>query len=158
MDRFFFVWFGFKGRIGRRTWLLFAVILSILGYLAELLIRRAFHIPDQQSTGEDPFISAYLGGETAILTELIFLWPSLAIDIKRWHDLGRSGWMTLIFYLPALALFVLEVLGAGGTVSHPEPRAAALLYAFGLVVLAYFIIMTARKGMAGSNRFGPPPA
>jgi len=41
---------------------------------------------------------------------------------------------------------------------HPNQKAAAFLYLFGLAVLVYFIILAARKGTLGPNRYGPPPA
>ena len=36
-----------------------------------------------------------------ILT-LIFLWPSLAIYTKRWHDRDKSGWWSLIMFVPVV--------------------------------------------------------
>lgn len=34
------------------------------------------------------------------LAYLAFLWPSLAISIKRWHDRDKSGWWVLIAFIP----------------------------------------------------------
>jgi uncharacterized membrane protein YhaH (DUF805 family) len=158
MERFSFVAFTLQGRINRRTWLGFALIIAVLGLLAELLIRRVFHLPMQVATPETPFLVANLGGDVEILTELIFLWPSLAIDVKRWHDLGRSGWTCLILYGPAAVLYVLEIGGFGGTVSHPDARVAVFFYVFGLIAVAYFIILAARRGTAQLSRFGVPPS
>ena len=31
---------------------------------------------------------------------LIFLWPALAIQTKRWHDRNKSGWWCLIMLIP----------------------------------------------------------
>ena len=92
-----------------------------------------------------------------LLTALIFLWPSLAVDIKRWHDLGMSGWSVLLVYGPAVVFYGLGVRGFGGTIDHPDQRLAAFMYLFGLAALVYFIFLAARKGMAGPNRYGPPP-
>ncbi len=100
---------------------------------------------------EARFCPAYLGDEITFLTGLIFLWPSLAIDIKRWHDLGMSGWTVLVVYLPAVVLHGLVFASVGGTTDHPDQKVAAFLYLFGLVALVYFIILAARKGMAGTK-------
>jgi uncharacterized membrane protein YhaH (DUF805 family) len=156
MDRFAFVWLRFNGRIARLTWLAFAALISLLEYGCELLLRRAFHWPAPEGQGADQLLSSYVGDEISLLAALIFLWPSLAIDVKRWHDIGRSGWCTLIVYGPALALFAFALTGAGASARYNQVEAAAL-YVFGLVALVYFILLAARKGDAESNRYGLPP-
>ncbi len=45
MDRFLSIWLHLKGRINRRTWLVFAILIALIEYLAELMLRRAFHWP-----------------------------------------------------------------------------------------------------------------
>ncbi len=157
MDRFAFIWLHLKGRIDRRTWLAFAILIALFEYLAELLLRRAFHWPLPAASPGGALLPAYLGDEISLLAALIFLWPSLAIDIKRWHDIGVSGWVVLLVYGPAAVLYGLGFAGLGGTIDHPDARVAALLSFFGLGVLVYFIILGARRGMAGPNRYGPPP-
>ncbi len=158
MDGFVFIWLQFRGRIGRRTWLLFAVLIALLEYTAELILRRIFHWPLPTAAAGSPFLPSFLGDEISLLTALIFLWPSLAIDVKRWHDIGVSGWMVLLIYVPAVVLYGLGLAGIGGTVGHPDSRVAAFLYLFGLAVLVYFIILAARRGAPGPNPYGPPPA
>jgi uncharacterized membrane protein YhaH (DUF805 family) len=157
MDRIAFVWFHLTGRIGRLTWLGFSVLIGLLEYLTESILREAFHWPSLPRFGEGQLLSAYFGDEISFLAALIFLWPSLAIDIKRWHDLGRSGWFVLIVYVPALALIGLEMAGAGGDAAHPDKRVAAFFYLFALAALVYSIILAARKGMPAPNHYGPPP-
>jgi uncharacterized membrane protein YhaH (DUF805 family) len=158
MDRFLFFWLHLKGRIDRRTWLIFAILIALFEYLTELILRRAFHWPFPVVGPGSPLLPAYLGDEITFLTGLIFLWPSLAIDIKRWHDLGMSGWTVLVVYLPAVVLYGLALASVGGTTDHPDQKVAAFLYLFGLAVLVYFIILAARKGMAEPNQYGAPPA
>ena len=157
MDRFAFIWFHFTGRIGRRTWLLFALLIALLESVAELILRRIFLWPLPLPAVGNPLLPSYLGDEISLLTAVIFLWPSVAIDVKRWHDIGASGWMVLLIYVPAVLLYGLGFAGVGGTALHPDSRVAAFLYLFGLAVLAYFIILAARRGMPGPNRYGPMP-
>ena len=33
---------------------------------------------------------------------LLFLYPSLAVYTKRWHDRGKSGWWSLIALVPLI--------------------------------------------------------
>ena len=157
MEHFTSIWLYFKGRIDRRTWLVFAILIAFLEYGTELLLRRAFHWPLPPGGPGSALLPAYLGDEISLLTSLIFLWPSLAIDVKRWHDIGVSGWAVLMVYAPAVILYGLAIAGVGGTTDHPDQRAAVFLYVFGLAVLVYFIILAARRGAPGPNRYGPPP-
>ena len=32
-------------------------------------------------------------------------WIGLALTAKRWHDLGHSGWFTLLFFVPLVGIF-----------------------------------------------------
>jgi len=57
--------------------------------------------------------------ENAALVALIVLipgyvgamWFCLANQVKRWHDLDHSGWLTLLGFIPYLGIFVLIPLG-----------------------------------------------
>ena len=157
MDRFTFIWLHFSGRISRRSWLVFAILIALGEALTGFALRRLFHWPLPAIGAGAPLVLAYLGDEISLLSALIFLWPSLAIDIKRWHDLGVSGWAVLAVYLPLAVFYGLGFWGTGGTVDHPDPRIAAFLSLFGLGALIYLILLAARKGNPGPNRYGPPP-
>jgi uncharacterized membrane protein YhaH (DUF805 family) len=45
-------------------------------------------------------------GLVLMLVSLAFLWPALAIQAKRWHDVDKSGWWVLINLVPALGALV----------------------------------------------------
>ena len=55
---------------------------------------------------------------------LVVSWIAIALQLKRWHDLGKSGWLVLINLVPLI-----------GTV-------------FSLIFLGF------RKGVSGPNRYG----
>ena len=35
-----------------------------------------------------------------VIAYVIFLWVALALQVKRWHDRGKSGWMVLVNFIP----------------------------------------------------------
>jgi uncharacterized membrane protein YhaH (DUF805 family) len=57
-------------------------------------------------------IDAYLGnnGFLAVLYMLAVLSPSIAITIRRLHDVGRSGWLILLSIIPIVGSICLIVL------------------------------------------------
>ncbi|WP_293407667.1 DUF805 domain-containing protein [Phenylobacterium sp.] len=71
------------------------------------------------------------------------------VQIRRLHDFGRSGWWLLpVLLMPVCLPLVALQLGLLGD---------TLLVTLALYLAAY-IWMGVRKGDAGDNRFGPPPA
>lgn len=63
---------------------------------------------------------------------LFFIWPALAIAIKRWHDRDKSGWWILIGLIPIIGpIWVLIETGLlpgtdGPNQYGPDPLAAGI--------------------------------
>lgn len=72
--------FVFKGRASRAEYWWFA--------LFTLLVSMVAGIIDQSAYGEPATVTA--------ITNLAILFPSLAVNIRRLHDTGHSGWWYLI--------------------------------------------------------------
>ncbi|MCC0805106.1 DUF805 domain-containing protein [Methylobacterium sp. W2] len=86
------------------------------------------------------------------ILSLVFLWSGIALNIKRFHDVGYSGWWNFIAVPPSL----LAVIAAAA-----NPRDPTLAVVLGVVAVvaalwAFFAILIAR-GETGPNRFGPDP-
>jgi uncharacterized membrane protein YhaH (DUF805 family) len=101
---------NFTGRAVRSEfwyWILFEVIASVV---ARIIDFAAF-------------------GRVAPLSILVWLGlllPTLAVSIRRMHDLDRSGWDIVVVYIPFIGAIV------------------------------RYIIWAATAGTPGANRFGPP--
>ncbi len=105
------LFFSLRGRINRKTYWI-AVLPFIVGYaVADVLT---------QSTDGS---TVNLG----FIMFLVMLWPSLAVQTKRWHDKNKSGWWNLIGLVPIIGPF----------------------WAF--IELGFF------RGTAGTNRYGFAP-
>ncbi len=155
MHRFLYVFLSFDGRIKRRTWLVFFLAIVAAEYFCETFLRDVLHISGQIGTAITPASEDYFD-RASTLASLIFLWPSLAVDVKRWHDLGKSGWYTLIAYGPVLLIYLFQMTKAAGALS--DRGGTAVLSVLGLVFLVYLILLAARKSIPGANRFGSKPA
>ncbi|MBL8579408.1 MAG: DUF805 domain-containing protein [Mesorhizobium sp.] len=121
--------FGFSGRIGRGMWWL-GQLVPILVWVAVIFSFGAVvQVFDPSSTHEPGELSS--GGLTLLLAILIgcvtVTWINIAVCVKRYHDLNKSGWWYLINFVPIIG-------------------------PIWLVIECGFL-----AGWPGSNRFGPPP-
>lgn len=108
----------FKGRSTRQEyWMftLFNLLISLgLGVVAGLLGVGSEHSPADAISG---------------LYTLIVLVPSLALSVRRLHDIGKSGWWMLLLLIPLIGALILLVFaiqqGEPGTNRYgPDPRGA----------------------------------
>jgi uncharacterized membrane protein YhaH (DUF805 family) len=86
------VWilFSFEGRIPRRVFWGVSLLYTIAFYAIVLGLVAEF--------GEDsPFVTLSI-----LAMYPVMLWVSLAVTVKRWHDLDKSGWWVLIGLIPCL--------------------------------------------------------
>jgi uncharacterized membrane protein YhaH (DUF805 family) len=103
---------GLKGRIDRRTWWLWGVAAPLGLALYFTVVLRVAGLPARA---------------TDVAVNLLLLWPTLAVSVKRWHDRGKSGWWLLAALIPFVGW--IWVLVENGLL----------------------------RGDAGTNRFGEPP-
>jgi uncharacterized membrane protein YhaH (DUF805 family) len=103
------LFFSFHGRVSRGDcWYAVLLILSVFTVLS-LALESAF------------------GRESTWLLYVPLYWSLLALAIKRYHDIGRSGWWLLLLLLPLVG-------------------PAWVLWSLGF-----------RKGIQAENRYGPVP-
>jgi uncharacterized membrane protein YhaH (DUF805 family) len=82
------------------------------------------------------------------LIHLALFLPTLAVCVRRLHDLGKSGWLVLLPLIPGalLAAFIF--------IFWPLAMVAGFA---GLICTGYLIYLYAQPSAAGSNQFGPEP-
>jgi len=110
---------GFSGRARRKEYwmfVLFNIIFVIVAVILDNLVGTAI-----EETGFGLFYFLYLA---AVLI------PSLAVAVRRLHDVGKSGWMILIGLIPIIGgiwLLVLYVTDSqpGENQYGPNPKVIA---------------------------------
>ena len=109
----------FSGRARRAEYWWFGLFCFGIGLVATLL--------DHRLTGSP---LRHTGPIVGLVSLAIFL-PSLAVTVRRLHDVNRSGWWLLIVLVPLI----------------------------GVLILLYLILLywTIKRGDAGSNTYGPDP-
>jgi len=79
-------WKEFDGRSERKEYWIFLLI--------NFAITMALTIVEQSIFNENGFISSLYG--------LFVLIPGIAVAIRRLHDIGKSGWMQLVMFIPLI--------------------------------------------------------
>ena len=112
VQRFFMKYATFSGRASRSEywwWTLVSVAVSILLNV----IVRADTLTTPYGSTAGP--AAMIGGLLALAWGLGTIVPSLALSVRRLHDVNVSGWMLLLVLIPllgGLAVLVFMVLGS----------------------------------------------
>jgi uncharacterized membrane protein YhaH (DUF805 family) len=126
----------FNGRASRMEFWVFLIFGTLL-----TLAARYFDELD----GIRVPIAMGMGTAEAVAT-LVVLLPTVAVGVRRLHDTGRSGWWTMLIYLPWLATLA--------TVDRP----ALLLVTAGALIVGgvAWIILMVLPGDPVVNAFGEP--
>ena len=109
---------------------------------------------------------------------LTILIPTLAVAIRRLHDIGKSGWIYFYLYgIPIIIYFILlfaligmlgpDAILMGGDIDPEQLDISSSILVVGflfLIDLLYLIvgaiwilILLVRKGDSGENHYGPDP-
>lgn len=62
------------------------------------------------SPAERPGALSYVGFALMMLLILALLLPSLAVQVRRFHDMDKSGWFVLINFVPYVGGFIVMVM------------------------------------------------
>jgi len=80
---------GFEGRAGRSEFWYFTLVNFIIAIVINVL-------------------GSVLGMKIlGTIYALALLLPSIAVSIRRLHDIGKSGWWLLVGFIPVIGIFVL---------------------------------------------------
>ncbi|MEO5625910.1 MAG: DUF805 domain-containing protein [Dokdonella sp.] len=92
--------FSFDGRIGRGPyWGLVLVSVLLFGGFAATGVMSIMSATDPTAAGGGSSIAM-------MVASLALLWPALAIQAKRWHDVDKSAWWILINLVPAVGSLI----------------------------------------------------
>lgn len=111
----FMRYFDFAGRSRRKEyWMFFLLNLIIITVMTTVLFGLGFSMDPYAASSGGPvtwLIFAVLG-----LYSLIVLIPSIAVQVRRFHDQDKSGWFVLINFVPYIGgLIVLVFMLLEGT-------------------------------------------
>ena len=101
----------YQGRLNRKPYILYSVgiwfLMLILNVVADVL-------------GDSRSSVALLVAFALYLAVLALCVPSVMLTLRRWHDLGKSGWFTLLSLIPVVNFFVEIYLWAAPGTAGPN--------------------------------------
>lgn len=117
----------FSGRSRRKEYWMFALLLLIVGVALALVTGGFSSMMDPSSAGGDASMGA--GSMILGLFYLAILIPSLAVQVRRFHDQDKSGWFVLLNFIPfvgGLIVFIFMCLDGtrGDNRFGPDPKMA----------------------------------
>lgn len=116
--------FSSKGRLGRLRWLVYLTLANILATIASLAaVLSGF------------FLEAEPSGFLSFAIVAAYLWYHFLVTIQRSHDMGWSGWTSILTLIPFVGLIWLIAPGTKGSNEHGQPTIANSIP----IVLASFI-------------------
>jgi uncharacterized membrane protein YhaH (DUF805 family) len=126
---------GFHGRARRREYWMFVLVNAVIG-IALIVIGKLTKMPDgptfgvgMSRNGLGVFGIGVFGNPILFqVYALATFLPFLAVEIRRLHDIGRTGWWWLFGLVPVLGWIVLVVFCATDGVAGdnrygPDPKA-----------------------------------
>ena len=82
--------------------------------------------------------------------------PGLAVSVRRFHDIGKSGWQLLIAYAMIILFAGLAIVGS---LAYSFNSSILQFICFGviLVVGIWLLVMFCTEGDSFTNKYGPDP-
>ena len=114
----------FSGRSRRKEYWWYSLLIAVVSVVLQ------FTVGATVDPGNPFAFPALFGGWPSFLLFLVTIIPSLAVSVRRLHDINRSGWWNLIILIPligAIVLLVWFVLKGerGPNRFDPDPKAPA---------------------------------
>ena len=140
----------FKGRATRSEYWWFWLFSTIVGLLlgaaivADLVrsIRSgAIDMADEAAVLQAVYLSPFT--IVLLIFGIVVFIPTLAVEVRRLHDIGRSGYWLLAYYLITILLGLI-----------PNILINTVLT---LALSVIFIVAMCHRGEEGENKYGPNP-
>jgi len=154
------LFFSVRGRINRAQYWLGSAIASLVLFAGAIAaISAAGGAAEGAPKGEAGLAGAGTFALILVPVALLTCWCGIAVQIKRFHDRGRSWWFVLLPLVPALfmGLAIGESIGRGGSPLELVASVQPYIVISWLINLYIFVELGCLPGVEGANKFGPPP-
>jgi uncharacterized membrane protein YhaH (DUF805 family) len=148
------IFFGFRGRINRKTYWAGSFLVAIAGLVFNaLLTYLATGNPIAPAVWERPAEQSNIWAPVWIAYFAFLAWPSTALAVKRLHDRNRPVWIWYAYYAASLVLTLIPLRHAA---AGPVDATAQLLLLPPILFAGYiFFELGVLRGTPGINEHGP---
>jgi uncharacterized membrane protein YhaH (DUF805 family) len=150
------VLFSFHGRINRLQYWTGNTVVSLLGGLA--FGGAVFNISSGLMNKSANPLQFALPILVLIVVLAVALWCGLALQVKRLHDRGRSGYIALApsAVMTALGVTVITNIAAGAPPGEVAASVQPFLIAMSLLNLFLFVDLGCLESVSGPNKYDDP--
>jgi uncharacterized membrane protein YhaH (DUF805 family) len=112
----------FSGRSRRKEFWLFS-----LGSMLAYIVFGAVFIASAVTDAGEFSVSTGITGAVFLAMALALVVPSLAVQVRRFHDQGKSGWLVLLNCIPYIGCWIVLVMMCldgtpAGNAYGPDPK------------------------------------
>lgn len=138
---------SFEGRIGRKQFW--------IGFIPLVLVGAGILFLSLYAVGED---NLWVFRLNKFIIMLIFMYPLMALGVKRLHDRGKHGYAVWIFFIPWFLHQItnlLEITGDPLTLNSLD----LIFISINLAITLWFLVdLGVMRGERNTNQYGPDPA
>lgn len=134
---------GRFGRLSYIAWYGFLNLIACFAFVALSLTLGIFNLSTQSLDSQFIETLTGLGGLSFLVISVLYLYFNIVIQVRRFHDMNRSGWFILLFILPLVNIFVFLYLLLGtGTqgINHYGSQCKSAVWE--KILACFMIIMT----------------
>jgi uncharacterized membrane protein YhaH (DUF805 family) len=146
---FGYLYTNFEGRIGRKSYWLGTICLIIV---MMIVMFGAIYL-----IGGSVLANDFQTRLVTFVLQLLFLYPSAALIVKRLHDRNRPGWFAAFMLGPVILKSISDLVGMTGDPINQN----ALDYLFNILIFVvaiwFFVELGCLRGTVGPNQYGPDP-
>jgi uncharacterized membrane protein YhaH (DUF805 family) len=152
------LFFGFNGRINRVTYWLGSIVVGVAAAFGLMFgMMAAGASIDKSPEGVVRALSTM--GLILGPVWLVASWAALALQVKRFHDRGRSGFYAALPFVPLLMIAVTIFGGAMANQPGQDVAAQCFIYVniLSLINIFFFVDLGCLGSKDGPNKYGDPP-
>ena len=146
---FGYLYTSFEGRINRKRYWMGLIVLIII---MMVIMFGAIYL-----VGGSMLAADFQTRLVTFVLQLLFLYPSTALMVKRLHDRNRPSYFAAFLLVPMVIKAVTDLMGMTGDPVSQN----ALDYLLNIIIFAvsvwFFIELGCLRGTVGPNQYGPDP-
>jgi uncharacterized membrane protein YhaH (DUF805 family) len=146
---FAYLYTSFEGRINRKPYwmglILLIIVMIVVMFVAIYLVGGSVLVNDTRTR------------LITFILQLLFLYPSAVLMVKRLHDRNRPNYYVAFLLVPMVIKALTDLMGMTGDPVSQNALDYLLNIIIFVVSVWFFIELGCLRGTVGPNQYGPDP-